>query len=301
MKPSERVRYAISRAGLNRGFVVRRLVRLGHPKLRELTATAAGGGPAGLALRPLLRWMARGSIVVPMGLGGGLRLDMSGIPLSHAHIGSLAFGNLEQSVQEAMLRHLGPGGVFYDIGANVGFFAMLGAHLSGFEEGHAYAFEPTPDNAAEIRRNAALNVIPNLTVIEKAVADEAGTGRLQVVDDQSWSKLVEYGEHPFTESVIDIELVALDDLLAGDEIRPPTVVKIDVEGAELAVLEGMRRTLADHRPAVICELHGTHVEVAAFLRDAGYRVINLEGPHSVEEEGAPSAHALALPTEHPGD
>ncbi len=301
MSPAERLKYAVSRAGFNRGFVVRRLVRLGHPKLRELAAKAASPGPAGMALRPFLRWMAGGSIVVPMGLGGGLRLDMSGIPLSHAHIGSLAFGNLEQSVQEAMLRHLGTGGVFYDIGANVGFFAMLGAHLSGFEAGHAYAFEPTPDNAAEIRRNAALNVIPNLTVIEKAVANRAGTGRLQVVDDQSWSKLIEYGEHPYTESVIDIELVAIDDLVASGEVRPPTVVKIDVEGAELAVLQGMVATLAEHRPAIICELHGTHVEVAAFLREHGYRVINLEGPRSVEDQHAPSAHALALPAEHPGD
>lgn len=295
-----RAKHLISRTGLNRGFVVRRMVRLGHPKLRELTAKAAEPGAAGAALRPLLRWLAGGSIVIPMGLGGGLRLDMAGIPLSHAHIGSLAFGNLEQSVQEAMLRHLGRGGVFYDIGANVGFFALLGAHFAGLEAGHVYAFEPTPDNAGEIRRNVALNALSNVTVIERAVAAAAGTGRLQVVDDQSWSKLVETGEHPFTESVIDIELVSIDDLVASREIRPPTVVKIDVEGAEMAVLEGMRATLAAHGPAIICELHGTHVEVAAFLRDAGYRVINLESPEPIESAGS-SAHALALPAGHDGD
>jgi hypothetical protein len=157
------IRAAIAKTGFNRGFVVRRMVRLGHPKLRELTAA----DPA--VLRPLFRWLSSGAITVPMGLGGGLRLDMKGIPLSHAHIGSLAFGNLEQSVQEAMLRHLPKGGVFYDVGANVGFFALLAAHLVGVDEGQVYAFEPTPDNAAEIRSNIALNGLRNVTVVEKAV------------------------------------------------------------------------------------------------------------------------------------
>ncbi len=150
--------------------------------------------------------------------------------------------------------------------------------MSGYGVGQVYAFEPTPDNAEEIRRNVVLNGLPNVTVIEKAVGAEKGVGRLQVVDDQSWSKLIETGEHPFTERVMDIDVVAIDDLVASGEILPPTVVKIDVEGFELPVLEGMRRTLAEHRPAIICELHGTHVEFAAFMREVGYRVDQPRGP-----------------------
>jgi FkbM family methyltransferase len=195
-----------------------------------------------------------------------------------------------------MRRHLGPGGVFYDIGSNIGFFALLAAHFVGLDQGHVYAFEPTPDNAAEIRSNVALNGLPNVTVIEKAVGAAAGTGQLQVVDDQSWSKLVETGDHPFTEQVLDIDVVAIDDL----DIRPPTVVKIDVEGFELQVLEGMRRTIAEHAPVIICELHDTHREFAAFARDVGYRLVNLEGPGPIEE-AFQSAHALALPPGHFGD
>jgi FkbM family methyltransferase len=287
------VKRRLAALGFNRGFVVRRLVRLGHPKLRDLWLANPWWA------RPLFRWLERGSITVPMGLGGGLMLDLKGIPLSHAHIGSLAFGNLEQSVQEAMLRHLGHGGVFYDIGANVGFFALLAGHMGGYGVGHVYAFEPTPDNAEEVRRNVVLNGLPNVEVIEKAVGAEAGTGQLQIVDDQSWSKLVETGEHPFTEKVVDIEVVAIDDLVA-EGMKPPTVVKIDVEGFELPVLEGMRKTLAEHKPVIICELHGTHVEFVEFMEEVGYRVVNLEGPASILEAGA-SAHALGLPPGHAGD
>jgi FkbM family methyltransferase len=235
---------------------------------------------------------------VPQGHASGLGFAMRYLPVAHAHIGSIAFGNLETGVQEAMIRHLGPGGVFYDIGANLGFFSLLGASLVGLEEGRVYAFEAAPDNARAIRANAQLNGITNVTVIDKAVSSRSGTGRLQIVDDQSWSKLEEYGQHPYTERVIDVELVAIDDLLRAGELSPPTVVKIDVEGAEIAVLEGMRETLERHQPAVICELHGTHDAFAATMRGQGYRLINLEGAGPIAEA---SAHALALPILDAGD
>lgn len=301
MTAAMRIRQALSGAGLNRSMLVRRLIRLGHPRLRELRARAvADRDPAALALGVFVRWLERGVLRVPQGYAGGLGFEMRYLPLSHAHIGSIAFGNLETAVQEALVRHLGPGDVFYDIGANLGFFSLLAAHLVGLGEGHVYAFEAAPDNARAIRENAELNRIRNVAVIDKAVSSRSGTGRLQIVDDQSWSKLEEYGEHPYTERLIDVELVAIDDLLRADELPPPTVVKIDVEGAEIAVLEGMRETLERHQPAVICELHGTHSDFLATMRSQGYRLINLEGPGPITE-GSASAHALALPALDPGD
>jgi FkbM family methyltransferase len=301
MSPGLRIKHQLGGLGLNRSMLVRRLIRLGHPRLRELRAEAMhGSGPRAWALRGFVGWLEDGVLRVPQGYAGGLAFDMRYLPISHAHVGSIAGGNLESAVQEAIVRHLGRGDVFYDIGANLGFFSLLAAHLSGLHEGRVYAFEPAPDNAEAIRRNAALNEIPNVEVIAKAVSDRAGHGRLQVVDDQSWSKLVEYGNHPFTERVIDVELVAIDDLVHSGELLPPAVIKIDVEGAELAVLEGMRETIERHRPAIICELHGTHSEFVAAMQAHGYRLINLEGTIPVRDEGA-SAHALALPPLDPGD
>ena len=299
--PLSLLKAPLRRAGIDRSMIIRRLVRLGHPRLRELRSSAmTAATPSGRVLRPVVRALETGVLRVPQGHAGGLAMDLRYLPISHAHLGSIAFGNLESEVQEAMIRHLGRGGIFYDIGANLGFFALLGAHLVGLDEGHVYAFEAAPENAAAITRNAELNALPNVTVIAKAVSDHSGQGRLQVVDDQSWSKLEEYGPHPYTEEVIDVELVAIDDLLAAGELRPPTVVKIDVEGAELAVLNGMRATIAEHQPAIICELHDTHQEFLAVVRGLGYRAINLSGAVPVEQAG-PSAHALALPALDPGD
>ncbi len=300
MTPRPRLGSVLSRAGISRGRVVRRLVRLGHPRLRAIERHAQRDALTGALLRPGLAWLSRGDLVVAYGLGAGLRMSMRWLPISHAHLGSIAFGNLESSVQEAMLRHVPAGGVFYDVGANLGFFALLGAHMTG-PDGRVLAFEPAPDNAAAIRHNAEVNGLLNVEVVEKAVAAAAGEGRLQVVDDQSWSKLEEYGAHPGTERVLDVPVIALDEEISAGALPPPDVVKIDVEGAEIAVLEGMARTLAEHRPAIICELHDTHREFVEHIRGAGYRVVNLEGPGRVEDQASPSAHALALPRDEPGD
>jgi FkbM family methyltransferase len=300
MSRTRALRAWLSGLGLNRGMVVRRMVAIGHPRLRELGERIEASPALRALLAPAGRWLDRGAVVVPAGRAGGLRLSKAHLPLTHAHLGSLAYGDLETSVQEAMRRHLGPGDVFYDIGANLGFFSLLGAVFVQPADGRVYAFEPAPDNAAAIRVNAALNGLGNIEVIEKAVAAAAGPGRLQVVDDQSWSKLAGYGEHPNTEAVIDVELVAVDDLVAAGRIAPPTAVKIDVEGAELETLRGMRRTIAEHRPAIICELHGTHREFAELMRELGYRVQNLEGPEPLERAGA-SAHALATPVGAAGE
>jgi FkbM family methyltransferase len=295
------LKHTLGRLGLNRSMLVRRLIRLGHPRLRELRADAMlGRGARARALRVFVNWLEDGVLRVPQGYAGGLAFDMRYLPISHAHVGSIAGGNLESAVQEAMVRHLGRGAVFYDIGANLGFFSLLGAHLCGLSEGRVYAFEAAPDNVTAIRRNAELNQIPNVEVIGQAVGARSGRARLQVVDDQSWSKLVEYGEHPFTQRVIEVGLVCIDDLLQAGSLPAPDVVKIDVEGAEIAVLEGMRATIERHRPAIICELHDTHAEFVSVMAGHGYRLINLEGTIPVAQAGA-SAHALALPPLDLGD
>ncbi len=287
-----RTRLALSNVGINRSTLVRMLMRMGQPNLRTLRARAMDtGGVAAAAVR----WLEDGTVTVPAGHGRGLKFDLRHLHLDHAHLGSIASGWLETSVQEALVRHLGPGGVLYDVGANVGFFSLLASRLVG-PEGHVYALEPAPESALVLRHHAALNRIENVAVLEKAAAAHRGRGRLQLVDDRSWSKLEGFGEHPGTELVVEVELVTIDEL----QLRPPTVVKVDVEGAELTVLEGMVTTLERHRPAVICELHGTHSEFAAFMRQRDYRVINLEGSLPLEQDPC-SQHALALPAREEGD
>jgi hypothetical protein len=71
-------------------------------------------------------------------------------------------------------------------------------------------------------------------------------------------------------------------------------VKIDVEGAEIDVLDGMRKTIEEHRPAIVCELHETARAFVETMDELGYATSNLEGKQSLLE-APPSVHALATP------
>ena len=293
-------RLALSRLGVNRSTLVRVLTRLGQPRLRRLRGEAMiASGARGALLRAAVKGIEAGTVTVPVGHGQGLAFELRHLRIDHAHLGSIACGMLETSVQEAMVRHLGPGDVLLDVGANLGFFSLLGSRLVG-SQGHVYALEPVPENALAIRRHAELNLVENVSVMELAAAQSPGTGRLQLVDDRSWSKLEGYGDHPGTEQVLEVELVSIDQLVEAGTLPAPSLVKIDVEGAELDVLRGMKATLERARPAVICEVHGTHRRFAEYMRERGYRVINLEGRAPIEEDPR-SEHALALPPGERGD
>jgi FkbM family methyltransferase len=167
------------------------------------------------------------------------------------------------------------------------------------ESGAVYAFEPVPGNADAIRRNALGNGFDWVEVVERAAWSSSGRGTVLVPGDTSWSHLEATGRHPDTQATIEVEQAALDDLVAGGEARPPTVVKIDTEGAEIGVLEGMRAILAEHRPVVICELHGTNERFVALMDELGYRLENLDGTEPVAG-GPPDLHALAVPGDRTG-
>jgi FkbM family methyltransferase len=223
------------------------------------------------------------------GLGSGLRLSLRDLPLSHAHAGLLPRGQLELPVQEALRRLLGPGMVFYDVGANIGFFTLVAGRICG-PRGAVVAFEPVPSSAAAVRENAALNGLANVTVLQCAAGERSGRAALSVPDDASWARLASGGER----GDVEVEVVAVDQLVEAARIPPPHVVKLDVEGAELGALRGMRRTLTAHAPAVICELHGTAREFVELMGELGYRVEGLEGPAAVAD-AAGEVRALALP------
>jgi FkbM family methyltransferase len=289
----------LARMRIGRTRFVRRVAPLGHERLLAFERLRRRNPLVRALVAPVRWWFRRGSVRVDAGFGQaagiaqGLRLSMAHIPISHAHAGLLASGLLELSVQEAMKRLLAHGDVFYDVGANIGFFALAGARHVG-PSGAAYAFEPVPENAAAIRASAELNALANLEVIERAVGRAAGRDRLLLVEDLSWSHLERQGRHPRTLDTVEVEVVAIDDLVADGRLRPPQLVKIDVEGTEIEVLAGMRKTIEQHRPAIVCELHETGGAFVETMEALGYETTNLDAKQPLIDAPV-SAHALALP------
>lgn len=184
--------------------------------------------------------------------------------------------------ERALLRaSLAPGGTFVDVGANIGYFALLGATAVG-AGGRVVALEPHPHIAAELRANVSINRLPQVSVLELAASSEAGTATLAGFrEDGNW------GAAKLSEDSGDADVPAfpvrcapLDAILDDADVGPVDLVKIDVEGAEPRVLEGMRDGLrAGRYGRVLVELHpweyadfGAELEAMdGAMRAAGYR------------------------------
>lgn len=233
-------------------------------------------------------------VTIRDGVGAGLKFDTSRAS------GDYGSGLNELPVQQAFATHLKPGDVFYDVGANAGFFTMIGARLVG-AKGQTYAFEPVPQNAAVVRHNAEINGFSHVHVIEKAVASESGKGQLLLTRHPGGATLITDHRPPDATEVVSTEMVSLDDLVAKKEIPPPSMAKIDVEGAEMGVLLGMEQILQTARPIVLFEIDDETEEqllvkataCQELLRQHGYQVTRLTNSYPSLDWKV--GHFLAMP------
>ncbi|MCE9605632.1 MAG: FkbM family methyltransferase [Planctomycetia bacterium] len=229
--------------------------------------------------------------VIKHGIGAGLRFDARG-----GNAGYL-LGTSEPHEQDALGRYLLPGGVFYEIGANIGFYTTLGARLVG-PKGHVVAFEPNPACVAQVKKNAGLNGFANVETVETAVASTTGRTRLYLAAVTGHSTTTP--KDPNRDG-IEVAVTTIDDFVRTRRPRGPTLVMIDVEGAEIEVLKGMQETLREFRPIVMCEVHWIGDAFLAYCREQivplGYTLEPLEGT-----EFPPSLtryHAVLVPKGSP--
>jgi FkbM family methyltransferase len=190
-----------------------------------------------------LGWAPR----VEAGLGKGLRLDVGNTTELFLQ------GKYENPVQEVVSRMLDTGNVFFDIGANIGFFSLLAARIVG-STGAVYAFEPVPENAALVEKNARFNKFDNIKIFKLAMASTTGKEELLLARYAGGASLKTAGTPPDHSGSIIVETSTVDDFLQAQKVRPPDIVKIDVEGAELDVLHGMVDTLRNRGPKLIIEV-----------------------------------------------
>jgi len=168
---------------------------------------------------------------------------------------------------------LRPGYVVYDVGANVGIYALHATFAVG-ESGWVYAFEPLERNLQYLRKHMSLNRVANCTIVENAVCNREGMLAFSAASWQpSMARLSAQGE-------ISVPATTLDICIYGKKrFRPPNVIKIDVEGAEVEVLQGAARTITEFHPTIFLEIHGAelHRDCRDFLMAKGYKVKERSG------------------------
>jgi FkbM family methyltransferase len=197
-------------------------------------------------------------------------------------------GEPEIATPKALAEFLRPGMVFYDLGANIGFFSLLAARLVG-AGGGVFSFEPDAQVASRLRRNIELNGYSNITVIEAGVwsasedvrfvpsdptSPEGGTGKFLAGEDQTVGT--------------PTRCIALDDFIQS--ACAPDAIKFDVEGAELEALRGAKKLFQTQRPWIVCEIHSEENDRMAreFLGCVGYDVQSLDANHILAKPKARS-------------
>jgi FkbM family methyltransferase len=200
-------------------------------------------------------------------------------------------GTTEPRLQGAFALVLKPGMTVYDVVASAGFQSMLAARLVG-GGGQEIAFEPFPESAVLLRHNAQLNGFQQVEVLQVAVAAADGSAKLKVGERVNRGKLDAGG-------TLEVQVRSLDSVTA-ERGRSPSALKIDVEGGEVAVLDGARRLLTDARPILFVDCHGTNAAVAERLESLGYRLVVLGGGGVALRDAGWDAQVVALPPELEG-
>lgn len=194
-------------------------------------------------------------------------------------------GEYERRLLAALADLAEDGGVFYDVGGHVGFFGCAWLRLGGEQ---VEIFEPMPDSAQRIEETLARNGVAHTArVHHHALSDFDGESVLvqNTIDIglASMSHLEGYGGTPkiqrqTTNTRVTVGVRRLDGLVEELGLPAPTVVKIDVEGAESHVVKGAMGLLRDSRPVIFCELHAieTAVPTALQLATLAYTAAPLE-------------------------
>ena len=218
-------------------------------------------------------------ITVTLDKGFRMQLDLADPEQRQVYF----FGHYHERYETALVADLlDPGEVFWDVGANIGYFALVAAAAVG-DTGQVLTFEPGAAALERLRANVALNHYKNIVIYPLAVAEVEGEATLYRAEGMADSSASLFAAVAGTVGGEVCRTVALDDFLKKEKLRPPDFLKLDVEGAELRALQGAAQILAKHRPLLLVEMEEKNLRAAgaskaaiqAFLTDFGYRPAHL--------------------------
>jgi FkbM family methyltransferase len=210
------------------------------------------------------------------------------------------FGVWEPEITDVVSTRLRPGDGFIDVGANVGYYSLLASALVG-QHGTVVALEPAPVSFTALARNLKLNRARNVRALNVAASDRPG--QISLIHGPSTNRgLTRISPAVPTAELVDAQ--PLSALVEPEEFARVRLVKIDVEGAESEVIDGMLPLLEWARPdlEMIVELHRpSNDDLLRVLDDAGFRPVRLENDYSAAAYLGPRSLATLEPLTGPID
>lgn len=198
--------------------------------------------------------------------------------------GKFIKGEQEPYKTEAILANFSRGEIFFDIGAHIGYFSAIAAHLND-GEGKVFSFEPRPMNAGFFRKHMKVNGFRNVVLYEAAVGNSEGDVMFDSAHGSATGRVTSDGD-------LRVKQVSIDRLISEGTLPMPTFIKIDVEGGEIEVLKGLENVITTSRPKLVVATHNPecHSFVLDFLEKHNYRY-QILNPDSIKGD----TEIVALP------
>lgn len=249
----------------------------------------------------MARWLLACAIKRPMVARfatGGLKMRL--VPKLHSFGSTSIYIKRDHYEPElfAVGRLIQPGSVVLDIGGSFGIFALFMAHFSG-AKGKVHSFEPGRFSFEQISANVALNGLGERIAVHRvAASDQPGILRLFHIGDAPVTFSVGGHEGVAAE---EVPAVRVADQIPAEDAAQVSFIKIDVEGYEIAALEGARPILEASHPAIMFEVSTdalarqgqSPTDAFAYLASYGYRFWMLEKGRFVPQEGPCEGNVFA--------
>lgn len=209
--------------------------------------------------------------------------------LSHASL------ILDSTAQEASIRETfrailstlpANRGVFWDIGANIGWYTWECAALR--RDFTIVSFEPDLKNLECLRRTSRLWNLPHHTICSYAVAEESGRAIFRPDDITGATGTLNRADPVFTAThyektprLVEVDTISLDEF--AREHEAPSIIKIDIEGTELSALKGASDLIGRFRPILFLETYLQRREIFSYLERFGYRIYDSDHKQEIDD------------------
>jgi FkbM family methyltransferase len=192
----------------------------------------------------------------------------------------ISLHSFEPLETKLVMKTIKKGDVVLDIGANIGYYTLIFAKLVG-DEGKVFAIEPDPGNFALLEKNVRTNCYNNVVLVQKAASNVTGSCRLYLCERNKGMHRIYMSR--YCNRSVQVECVRIDDLLV-DYCGEIDFIKMDVEGSEWAVVEGMAlllkksahlKMMTEFAPYAIKESGVEPGQYLKLLEDSGFQIYQM--------------------------
>jgi FkbM family methyltransferase len=174
-------------------------------------------------------------------------------PTEHIQQQLFWYGCYEKELGDLLKKMLRPNDVFIDIGANIGYFSLLSATVSPSVK--VISFEPVKDLFQKMNENLSINGSKNIVAINAAIGEMNEQRELYLSTPDNLGMSSFHQPENYSGRKEKVEVIAFDDWFKTSGLTKIDLIKLDVEGSELAALKGMNAVLEKQKPALIVEIN----------------------------------------------